>query len=132
MEIRASNHNKYNINYHIVWCTKYRHPVLHKCAKFLKSLIQRICDVYHYILLNIEVMPDHIHLFVSVPPKVNPSVIVQRIKSITATKIFATFNGLKQKYFWGSGLWSRGYYVGTAGTVTTKTIERYIQQQKGI
>jgi putative transposase len=77
-------------------------------------------------------MPDHIHLFISVPPTVLPVTIVQRIKSISATKIFEFLSNLKQQYFWGSGLWSRRYYVGTAGTVTAETIRTYIERQKGV
>jgi len=77
-------------------------------------------------------MPDHIHLFVSAPPYIAPTEIVKTLKSITANKVFRTFKNLKSKKFWGSGLWSKGYYVGTAGTVTAETIQRYIQEQKSI
>jgi len=132
MTIQSTNHSKYNINYHLVWCTKYRHPVLVRCCDFLKDLIQRICNTYHYSALSLEVMPDHIHLFVSVPPTISPSVIVQRIKSISAVAIFKTIDNLKRDCFWGSGLWSRGYYVGTAGTITVDTIKKYIEHQKGV
>jgi REP element-mobilizing transposase RayT len=61
---------------------------------------------------------------------VAPTSIVRKIKSITANKIFATFPGLKKKHFWGSGMWSRGYYVGTAGNVSAETIRKYIEAWK--
>ncbi|SFG28341.1 Transposase IS200 like [Desulfotomaculum arcticum] len=75
-------------------------------------------------------MLDHLHIFLSAPPTVAPTDIVRKTKSITANKIFATFPGLKKKNFWGSGMWSRGYYIGTAGNVSAETIRKYIEAQK--
>ncbi len=66
-----------------------------------------------------EVMPDHIHVFVSVKPYVSPIEVVKTIKSITAVK----FSNLKKRRFWGAGLWSKGYYVGTAGAASAETIK---------
>jgi putative transposase len=130
VNIKSTGHSAYNINYHIVWCTKYRHPVLDRCCEFLKDLFQKICSTYRYSLLSLEIMPDHIHLFISVPPAISPAVIVQRLKSIAAVSVFREVVGLKQNYFWDSGLWSRGYYIGTAGSVTAESIKRYIEGQK--
>lgn len=131
MDIKATKHCRYNINYHMVWCPKYRHDVLTGDVDFfLKELISTICKGYGYDLLELEVMPDHIHLFVSTPPYIAPTEIVKTIKSISATSVFRKFKKLKGRKFWGSGLWSKGYYVGTAGTVTVETIRRYIDEQK--
>lgn len=130
-EIRSTKHCKYNINYHIVWCPKYRHQVLTgKIEEYLKRLIYNICKRYNYEILSIEVMPDHIHLFVSTKPYVSPTEIVKTLKSITAIWIFRKFPKLNKQKFWDSGLWSKGYYIGTAGTVTAETIQRYIENQK--
>lgn len=131
MEYRSTKHCKYNINYHLVWCPKYRHHVLTNAIdSYLKESIQEICNNYHFDLLNIEIMPDHLHLFVSAVPYVSPTEIVKIIKSITANRVFKQFPKLESKRFWGSGLWSKGYFVGTAGTVTSETIRRYIDEQK--
>ena len=133
MEMRTTKHGKYNINYHLVWCPKYRHDVLvGDVQAFLKELIPVICTHYGYDLLNLEVMPDHIHLFVSAPPYIAPADIVKTLKSISAPEVFRTFKDLKSREFWGSGLWSKGYYVGTAGTVTAETIQKYIEEQKNV
>jgi putative transposase len=75
-------------------------------------------------------MPDHVHLFISVPPYIAPTDIVKTIKSITAIELFKNYSDLKTNKFWGSGLWSKGYYVATAGNVTADTIQRYIDEQK--
>lgn len=131
MEYRATKHCKYNINYHLVWCPKYRHSVLKDNIDiFLKGSIQDICTSYNYDLLNIEIMPDHVHLFISAAPYIPPTEIVKTIKSISANSIFSKFPKLKGRKFWGSGFWSKGYFVGTAGTVTTETIQMYIDEQK--
>jgi REP element-mobilizing transposase RayT len=77
-----------------------------------------------------ETMPYHVHIFLSAPPTVAPTEIVRTIKSITANRIFSVIPSLKKRYFWGSGLWSRGYYIGTAGNVSAETIKKYIEAQK--
>ena len=88
------------------------------------------CFNYEYELLEMEIMPDHCHLFISAPPTVAPVDIIKTLKSISALHIFRTFPNLKSHKFWGTGLWSKGYYVGTAGSVSAETIQRYIQNQK--
>lgn len=131
MYLHNTNHCTYNINYHFVWCSKYRRPIFNDhLAIHLRIMITQICSDYYYDLLALEIMPAHIHLFLSAPPQIAPTDIVKTIKSITAIKIFHTFPKLKKQQFWGSGLWLKGYYVGTAGTVTAETIRKYIENQK--
>ncbi len=96
----------------------------------MKQTIQETCTNYVYTLIQMETMPDHLHIFLSALPTVAPTEIVRKLKSITANRIFTTLPGLKKKYFWGSGMWSRGYYVGTAGNVSAETIRKYIEAQK--
>lgn len=76
-----------------------------------------------------EVMPDHIHLFVSAPPRYSPSEIVKKFKGITGSKLFLEFPKLRMLLRKGK-IWTRSYYVGTAGTVTSETIKRYVNEQK--
>lgn len=128
---RKINHCVYNINYHIVFCPKYRHKVIKDdVAETIKEVVQEICAAYGYDLIQMEAMPDHLHIFLSAPPTAAPTEIVRRLKSIAANRIFAAFPCIKKKYFWGSGLWSRGYYIGTAGNVSAETIRQYIEAQK--
>ncbi|WP_084665106.1 IS200/IS605 family transposase [Thermanaeromonas toyohensis] len=110
------SHCVYNINYHIVFCPKYRHEVIKDgVAKAIKDVVQGICATYGYDLIQVA-----------------PAEIVKRLKSITANRIFAAFPDMKKKHFWGSGLWSRGYYIGTGGNVAAETIRRYIETQKSL
>jgi len=120
-----------NINYHIVFCPKYRHKVItDKVKDTIKQVIQEICNTSGYTLIQTKTMPDHLHIFPSAPPTLAPTDIVGKLKSITANKIFAACPDLKKKYFWGGGLWSRGCYIGTAGNVSAETIRKYIESQK--
>lgn len=130
IQTKKTSHSIYNINYHIVFCPKYRHhifkgelePELSKCFKV-------VCDCYGYDLIEQAIMPDHVHLFISAPPTIAPVNIVRKLKSISANEIFEGFPQLEKSKFWGSGLWSRGYYVGTTGTVSSETIQIYIKSK---
>ncbi|MDR1895561.1 MAG: IS200/IS605 family transposase [Prevotellaceae bacterium] len=133
MEMKSTKHSKYNINYHIVFCPKYRHSILQgEVEIYLKRLLKNICRHYEYDLPEIETMPDHVHLFISAKPTVAPTVIVKTLKSISAIWIFKKFPYMKQQKFWGAGLLSKGYYIGTAGTVTAENIRKYIENQKDV
>lgn len=74
-------------------------------------------------------MPDHVHIFLSAPPKVAPTVIAKILKGSTARTLFTKHPELKQR-LWGGHLWNPSYYVGTAGNVSGDTIRRYIESQK--
>ena len=131
METKRTSHSVYNLNYPIVLVTKFRHSVLtDRIEEFLKEKIAEVCESYGWELMSLEVMPDHVHLFISAPPKIAPLTIASTIKSITAVAIFTKFKGLKRRYFWGSGLWSDGCYYGSAGTVSSETIKKCIEEQK--
>jgi putative transposase len=130
MTTKSTAHSVYNLNYHIVFVTKYRHKVLQgEVAEYAKQRIGEICKQYGWEQLALEVMDEHIHLFVSAPPKVAPLNICFTIKSILTVDVFRKFTTLKQQYFWGSGLFSDAYY-GSAGTVSSSTIKKYIEEQK--
>ena len=125
--LRRSSSAVYSIHYHIVWCPKYRHPVL--LAKVKERVEQLIRDTAHHKnwwVEELEIMPDHIHLFISAPPTVSPTAIVRILKGKTAYHLFREFPYLARQYFWGGHLWAPGYYVGTAGYVSTETVKRYI------
>ena len=131
MKNKTTAHSVCNLNYHIVLVTKYRHKVFTgDIETFAKQRITCICQQYGWEVLAMEVMPDHIHLCVSAPPKIAPLGIASTIKSILAVDVFKQFDGLKQEKFWGSGLFSRGTYYGSAGTVSAQTIKKYIEDQK--
>ena len=128
---KTTGHSVYNLNYHIVLVTKYRNKVLTgEIERFVKEQVPIICARYDWETLALEVMPEHVPLFVSAPPIIAPNTIAKTLKSILAVAVFREFPTLKQRRFWGSGLWSDGCYYGSAGAVSSETIQRYIANQK--
>ncbi len=97
----------------------------------MKELLAEIAIQYGFEILAVEVMPDHVHLFVSAPPKFAPAEIVRLFKGITSRKLKKEFESLRRQY-WGehATLWAEGYYVGTAGHVSAETIKRYIEESQ--
>lgn len=120
----------YNINYHVVWCPKYRKPVLNgKIKEFIEEQLHTISEARGYKVLNLKVMPDHVHLFISAPPMESPTGIVKVLKGVSSLRVSKAFPDFK-KEFWNGHIWSPSYYIGTAGHVSAKTIQKYIQNQE--
>jgi len=131
MKLISSPHCTHQLGVHIVFCPKYRHQVLTEIVEVeLKRIIADICVHYGWSIQAIEVMSDHVHLFVQIEPGTAPAEVAKTIKSITAIQLFTLFPKLKQTKFWGSGLWSRGAYYGSVGQVNEDTIRKYIENQK--
>ena len=117
----------YNINYHLVWCPRYSKPILKesRVKEFLKEQIYTIAATKDYEVLALEIMPDHLHLFISASPFESPMAIIKVFKGVTALRLFKKFPELRDRY-WKGKLWSPSYYVGTAGQVSSETIKKYI------
>ena len=131
MVMRASSHARYDLKYHFVWCPKYRRLALKgNIGKYVRRIIYEVAERYDMEVLEMAVMPDHVHLFLSAPPDDSPAALIQKIKSITARETFRRFPGLK-RILWGGALWERGYFVMTSGTGTTdEMIRQYIKEQR--
>jgi putative transposase len=127
-----SNHTGYNINYHFVWCPKYRRSVLGEIEQSLETSFRVVCDEYNYQILSLHISPDHVHLFLSAHPKRSPSEIARKIKSITAREMWQQHESLLENYFWGGGFWEESYYIGTAGEVSSQTIKQYIERTEHV
>ena len=131
MDIMKSNHAVHSIAYHIVFCTKYRHKVLVGSVEVdTKRIIGQICKHYNWKLKSLEIMPDHVHIFLQTDHTIAPFRIAQIIKSISAVYIFTKYPELKGQKFWGSGLWSPSTYYGTVGHISEETVQKYIESQK--
>lgn len=130
-EYKSLSHCKYLVQYHLVWCPKFRFNVLKgNVEEALKRILAEICTKYEYEILELEVMSDHVHVFVSAKPTIAPTDIVRTLKSVTAIQLFKEFPALKKFYSRCGSLWSKGYFVSTIGKVSAETIQRYIQEQK--
>ena len=120
----------YNLNYHIVWCVKYRRKVLdEEISSRLYGIIQEIAQEkgFHVATCKVGDM-DHVHCFLSAKPDVSISYMVKMLKGITARKLFMEFPELKLKLRKGV-LWNHSYYVETIGSVSEENIRRYMEKQ---
>ena len=123
METKTTKHSKYHIYYHLVWIPKYRKNVLGEPVKHrLGEIFMEISKEKGLEIVDMEIMLDHIHLFVSSPPQNSPSLLINWFKGISARLYNHRFKDIHLK-------WTNAYYVGTAGTVTKETIKKYIQEQ---
>jgi putative transposase len=130
-QYHSASHCKYLIQYHIIWCPKFRFAVLKGDVESkLKEILQQICEKYHYQIKALEVMPDHIHIFVDCPQTVAPCDIARTLKSISAIQMFRAFPSLKRFYARCGVLWSSGYFISTVGHISESTVIRYIEEQK--
>ena len=126
---RKSSHTVYDIKHHIVWITKYRKPVLRgEIAQRLRDLIREICKARDIEILKGHVSRDHVHVFLSVPPHLSVSQLVQSLKGKTSRKLLMEYKSLSRA-FWGRHIWARGYFVASSGNVTDEVIMKYIEEQ---
>lgn len=126
---RKTSHTTYDCKYHIVWITKYRKQVLGGLVgEGIRELVRQICKEHEVEILRGHVSKDHVHMFVSVPPHLAISKLVQYLKGKSSYKLMQE-NKQLSRMFWGSHLWARGYFVATSGNVTDEIILEYIKNQ---
>ena len=128
-EYRRGAHTVFEIHLHLVWITKYRRPALNgEVATRTRDLIRDICAQHEVRIMKGHVSKDHVHLFVSIPPQVTISRLLQWLKGKTAHHLMAEFPHMK-KQFWGRHLWARGYFCCSSGNVTDEIVAEYIANQ---
>jgi putative transposase len=129
MDYRHGAHSVFEIHLHFVWVTKYRKPILTgEVSLRVRELIRQSCREEEVEILKGHVAKDHVHLFVSIPPQVTISRLVQRLKGKSSHHLLAEFAHLR-KTFWGRHLWARGYFCCSSGNVTDEVITAYIADQ---
>lgn len=130
-QYHSSSHCKYLTQYHLIWCPKFRYSVLQNGVdETLKRILAEICSRYHYEIKALEVMPDHIHIFVDCPQTVAPCDIARTLKSISAVELFRAYPALKHFYARCGKLWSDGYFISSVGHISEETVKKYIEEQK--
>jgi putative transposase len=119
----------FTLKFHLVWCPKYRRPVLVGAVeKRLIALLREIAHDLEATIHALEVMPDHVHLFLETDPTRSVAELVNRFKGRTSHDLRAEFPTLRSRL---PTLWSRSYYAGSCGAVTEASVCRYIEGQKG-
>ncbi len=127
---KKQSHVVYQCIYHIVWCPKYRFRVLKGAIEsYVEHRIRELCEWKQIEILELNVMEDHVHMVVIVPPKISLSEMMGMLKGKTAISLFKSFPKFKEKPYWGNHFWSRGYAVTTLGLDEDK-IRRYMKYQE--
>ena len=122
-------HTKYYCRYHIVFTPKYRRKVIYnQLRKDISEILTQLCKYKGVEIIEGHMMPDHVHLLVSIPPKMSVSSFMGYLKGKSALMIFDKHANLKYK-FGNRHFWSEGYYVSTVG-LNEATIKKYIEEQE--
>ena len=119
----------FNINYHIVWCPKYRKDLFAQSylAERAAELFREIAEEYEFDIEEMAVCEDHVHLLISFPPRYSISQVVRIIKSISARELFREYPSIKKR-LWKGEIWEDGYFARTVGEKLTKQIiNKYIK-----
>lgn len=120
----------YSCQYHVIFCPKYRRKVLtNALAQRMKELVLEKQDEYGYAVIEMVVMPDHVHLLLDVDPRIGINRIVGKIKRYTSHELRAEFPWLKKRL---PTLWTRSKFISTVGAVTLDVVQAYIEDQKGV
>ena len=132
MGIRRTSHAIYDTKYHLVWCPKYRKKLF--AEKYLREraveLFREIAEECEFNIEELEVSAEHVHIFISFPPRHSISDAVRILKSISAREIFREYPSVRKK-LWKGELWEDGYFARTVGDkVTSDIIKQYIKHHK--
>ena len=130
MKLYKLAHSIYKTQYHIVWITRYRRKILVTGVNiYLEIKLQEISRHYpHWEYIEIGIKPDHVHLYMVIPPKYAVSKTVEAIKKNTSIALSRKFNLLKKVYWDKKGIWGKGYFVSTVG-INEEVIRKYVQSQ---
>ncbi len=129
MDEQSLTHTKWKCQYHIVFIPKYRRKVIYgKLRKDIGEILRRLCEFKHVEIIEAHAMPDHIHMLVSIPPKMSVSEFIGYLKGKSSLMIFERHANMKYKY--GRRVfWAKGYYVSTVGA-NKAAVAKYIREQE--
>lgn len=133
MRFRTASHTRYTIFYHIVFLPRYRRKIFQapEIEKDLKQTIKKMAPFHDWKIEQLETDRDHVHIFLSAPPRYSPSNIVKLIKTWTEKRLYEKYPQKVKQYLWGGRFWCRGFYISTVSDRTTKDeIKKYIKKQK--
>jgi len=129
-QYKTTKHLVYSCQYHVIFCPKYRRKVLiGDIEKRIKELILEKQEEYGYEVLDMEVMPDHVHLLLDADPMIGIITIVSKIKGYTSKQLREEFPLLKKRI---PTLWTHSIFISTVGAVTLEVVKKYIEEQKNV
>ena len=131
MEIKSGRGYVYSIQYHIVWCVKYRHKIITpKIEKSLMEILNKISSDNEFTILEINTDLDHIHLLIDCKPQHYIPNIIKALKGVSARLLMLEYGIELKKKLWGGHLWNPSYFIATVSENTEEQIKNYIKNQK--
>ena len=128
MQYDTGSHCVFYHRYHIVWSTKYRYQVLTGDIRLrVRDICRQVCRENEVDILRGVLSSDHVHMFVSVPPKLAISDLVRKMKGRSSFKVQREFPAIRKRY-WGCRFWGRGYFSTTNGAITEDIVLQYLEQ----
>ncbi|MCA6367546.1 MAG: IS200/IS605 family transposase [Cytophagales bacterium] len=132
MNRKSHFHCVYSLTYHLVLVTKYRRPCLSKQVRErMKNIFTELLDKWDAKLIEFNGEEDHVHLLIELNPTIQPSKLVNNLKTVSSRYIRSEFKTQMKKYYWKPVLWSRAYCLLTTGGATIDIIRKYIENQGG-
>jgi putative transposase len=130
MDYKKNNNIVYSSKYHVVWCPKYRRPILiDGIDARLKTLLEMVAWELKVEIIEMEIMPDHVHLLLGVDPQFGIHKAVKRLKGVTSRVLRAEFPSIPSRL---PTLWTNSYFVSTVGGAPLEEIKKYIVNQKNV
>ena len=127
---KSKNHKTYSCQYHVIFCPKYRRKVLTDgIDERLKVLIKETADMYDFEIIDMEVMPDHVHLLIDCAPEPGIAECIKKLKGRTSHILRLEYPKLKTRI---PTLWTRSCFISSVGVVSLETVKRYIDEQKHV
>ncbi len=127
MQYRSARKAVFSVKYHVIWCPKYRRRVLGGAVEVrLKQIIDEVVAEFGGIVIEVETMPDHVHLLVELPPQVAVSKLVQIMKGRSSRRLRQEFPQLARM----KCLWAPSWFVSTVGGAPLEVVRRYVENQK--
>lgn len=131
MKVKSGRGYVYSIQYHIVWCVKYRHKILTKDIEIrLIELLQQIASDNNFSILEVNTDLDHIHLLIDCTPQHHIPNMIKALKGVSARLLMKEYGDTLKKRLWGGHLWNPSYFIATVSENTEEQIRNYIKNQK--
>ena len=132
-DFKRNRHSIYNLKYHLVVVTKYRHKCITEDMLIdLKDIFQRLIEKNNGTLIEFNGEKDHVHLLFEVPPQVELAKFINNLKTVTSRLIRKKYSSILKNFYWKDVFWSRSYCILTTGGATIEVIKHYIQSQAGV
>ena len=126
---RKSSHATYRCEYHFVWVPKYQYKILVEDIRpGLQKILNQLCEWLDVTIIEGAVCSDHVHMYLSVPPKYSPSYVMKILKGKSAERLMQEYPTIMKKC-WGMHVWARGYFVSTVG-IDREIIKNYVRNQE--